>query len=72
MKFLLGVLLFVDVTFGSSPTDEIKKEFAGLLGDEEVTKIIALEEERPLMESDIRTLFSEMRKLILIIVTDYA
>jgi len=60
MKFLLGVLLFVDVTFGSSPTDEIKKEFASLLGDEEVTKIMALEEERPLMESDIRTLFSEM------------
>ena len=71
MKFLLGVLLFVDVTFGSSPTDEIKKEFASLLGDEEVTKIIALEEERPLMESDIRTLFSEMRKLILIFVIDY-
>ena len=72
MKFLLGVLLFIDVTFGSSPTDEIKKEFASLLGDEEMTKIMALEEERPLMESDIRTLFSEMRKLILIFVIDYA
>ena len=38
--------MFVDVIFGSSPTDEIKKEFVSLLGDEELTKIMALDKER--------------------------